>query len=138
VIVADTNLIAYLLIPGQWSATAEAVLRRDPAWAAPLLWRSELRSVLTLAERRHNLDLSETLAIMEEAERLMKGNEFQVNSAEVLRLTSACRCSSYDCEFVVLAQDLEVPLVTSDREILAAFPGIAVSLKAFAQVRPPA
>jgi predicted nucleic acid-binding protein len=131
VIVADTNLIAYLLIPGQWTETAEAILRRDPAWAAPLLWRSELRSVLTLAKRRYDLDLRQVLSIMEEAERLMKGNEFQVNSAEVLRLAGACRCSSYDCEFVVLAQHLGVPLVTSDRAILAAFPGIAVSLEAF-------
>jgi predicted nucleic acid-binding protein len=131
VIVADTNLIAYLLIPGQWTETAEAVLRRDPAWVAPLLWRSELRSVLTLAERRHDLDLYQAFSIMEEAERLMQGNEFQVNSAEVLRLAGACRCSSYDCEFVVLAQDLGVPLVTSDREILTAFPDIAVSPEAF-------
>jgi len=45
----------------------------------------------------------------------------------VLQLTTRSRCSAYDCEFVGLAQDLGVPFVTADREVLAAFPSTAVS-----------
>ncbi len=38
------------------------------------------------------------------------------------------RCSSYDCEFVVAAQHLGVPLVTEDQALLEAFPAVACSL----------
>ena len=51
-IVVDTNVIAYLLIPGQHTAAARGTLARDAEWAAPLLWRSELRNVLALYLRK--------------------------------------------------------------------------------------
>ena len=47
-IVADSNLIAYLLIPGDHSSLAEKVFLKDPDWAIPLLCRSEIRNILTL------------------------------------------------------------------------------------------
>jgi predicted nucleic acid-binding protein len=48
-------------------------------------------------------------------------------SHHVLSLAAQSGCSAYDCEFVALAQDLRVPLVTTDRQILKAFPTVAVS-----------
>jgi len=48
-----------------------------------------------------------------------------------LSLVSSSHCSPYDCEFVALAQQLGVPVVTSDSQILSEFPATAVSLDAF-------
>jgi len=45
-IVVDTNIIGYLYLTSDRSAQAEQALLKDPAWAAPLPWRSELRNVL--------------------------------------------------------------------------------------------
>lgn len=36
-IVVDTNVLAYLYLPMEHSAKAEALLKKDPDWAAPLL-----------------------------------------------------------------------------------------------------
>jgi len=47
-IVTDTNLIGYLFLTSAHSMLAERVFQKDPVWAAPLLWRSELRNVLAL------------------------------------------------------------------------------------------
>jgi hypothetical protein len=40
-------------------------------------------------------------------------------------------CTGYDCEFVVLARDLDIKLVTLDRQILKCFPGTAIALSEF-------
>ena len=126
-IVSDTNLLVYLYIRGQRTAQAEAVLVRDPAWTAPLLWRSEFRNALAGLVRTREIDLDDAVRISHDAERRMRGGEFSVASQQVLQLSVRSRCSVYDCEFVVLAQDLRVPFITADRQILTAFPSIAVS-----------
>ncbi len=130
-IVADSNLIAYLLVQGNQTLAAQAVLQRDPMWAAPLLWRSEFRNVLALYMLQKHLSLADALQYMQEAEGLLQGNEYQVESAPVLRLAEQSGCSAYDCEFVHLAQDLGVPLVTSDGRVLRSFPAVAVSMTNF-------
>jgi predicted nucleic acid-binding protein len=131
VIVADTNLLTYLYVQGQRTAESEAVLQQDAVWAVPLLWRSEFRNALIGLVRTDAFQLEEALAIVDEAERWLTGHEYSVVSRQVLALASRSGCSAYDCEFVALAQDLEVPLVTSDRQVLKAFPTIAVSPSVF-------
>jgi predicted nucleic acid-binding protein len=128
VIVVDTNVIAYLWVRGDRTQQAERLLRRDPEWAAPLLWRSEFRSVLAAFLRRREMDLDTAAQIAARAEDHMRGREFTVPSDTVLELVQRSRCSAYDCEFVALAQDLGLPLVTADHRILEDFPRIARSL----------
>ncbi len=130
-IVVDTSLIAYLILPGWRSPQAEAALAKDGNWIAPSLWRSEFRNVLSLALRRGSLPFARGLRFATEAEALMEGREFVVSTAAVLELASASGCSAYDCEFVALAKDLRVHLVTTHRQVLAAFPSSAVPLDEF-------
>ncbi|HLN59225.1 MAG TPA: type II toxin-antitoxin system VapC family toxin [Thermoanaerobaculia bacterium] len=127
-IVVDTNVIAYLWLPGSRTTAAERLLRNDSDWNAPLLWRSEFHNVLAGCLRRGDLKLETALQIMSEAEGQMRGREFSVPSAQVLARVEESACSAYDCEFVVLAQELAVPLVTSDEKLLKNFPSVAQSL----------
>ena len=134
-IVVDTNVIAYLYLSGDRSSQAEQALLRDSEWAAPLLWRSEMRSVLSLYIRRKQLTLAEAQQVMAEATRLMRDREYAVTSEQVLTLIASSACSAYDCEFVALAADLHVRLVTTDRQILGEYPDAAVSLDDYAAGR---
>jgi len=131
VIVADTNLLVYLYIRRDHSEHAEAAASRDPVWAAPLLWRSEFRNALVSMLRRGAVEMHDALRTIGEAEQWMRGREYTVSSDLVLRLAASSRCSAHDCEFVALAQDLGVSLVTPDREVLVSFPDAAVSLADF-------
>jgi predicted nucleic acid-binding protein len=133
-IVVDTNIIGYLFLSSDKSTLSEQALLRDSTWAAPRLWRSEMRNVLAFYIRKGLLSLTDAQQIMTEATGLMQGQEYEVTSNQVLELVDVSNCSAYDCEFVALARDLKASLVTVDRQILKDFPDTALSLDAFVGV----
>jgi predicted nucleic acid-binding protein len=128
VIVVDTNVLAYLLLPFEHSPQADKLFKRDPDWAVPILWRSEFRNLLAGYLRRKTLTFDDTLKIQAEAEALLAGNEHEVDSRRVLELVRDSDCSAYDCEFVALAVRLGVKVVTMDKKMLKAFPQHTVVL----------
>ena len=130
-IVVDTNVLVYLLLPGEHTEQAERVFHRDPVWAAPLLWRSEFRNVLAVYMRQGRLALDQALQLMDKAAILRQGREYEVSSVHVLSLIAGARCSAYDGEFVALAQDLGLALVTSDARLVAEFPATAIAMDIF-------
>ena len=130
-IVVDTNVIGYLFLASERSDQAEQLLVKDIHWVAPLLWRSELRNVLTTYLKQDLIELEDALQIITEAEQLMQDSEYQIVSSQVLRLSAESGCSAYDCEFITLAMDLNIPLVTCDKKLLAQFPQVAISLDDF-------
>ncbi len=130
-IVVDTNVIAYLLLPSEHTPAGRAAYQRDPIWAAPLLWRSEFRNVLATSIHQGHLTLDDAVEVVDVASELMQGREYAVDSADVVNLASSSSCSAYDCEFVALAQELGVRLVTADRRIRRSFGEETVSLADF-------
>lgn len=132
-IVVDTNILIYLYIQGEHTSSVESLLNIDCNWAAPLLWRSEFRNVLALYMRKKVISFQQALDLIEQAERLMIENEYQPSSEIVLSLVNASNCSAYDCEFVSLAKQLDVPLITQDKKILAEFPQYTSQLTQYIQ-----
>lgn len=129
-IVVDSNVVAYLYLPGEYTSKAEALFERDPDWAAPVLWRSEFRNILAGCLRRGLLAMDQAIALQREAEDLLAGREFEVDSAAVLALVRDSDCSAYDCEFIALASQLDTRVVTADKKLLKAFPNRALNLTA--------
>lgn len=127
-IVVDSNVLAYLYLPGEYTAAAEALLEQDPDWAAPILWRSEFRNILAGHLRRKALTFEQANCLQREAEALLEGTEFEVESSAVLELVRDSDCSAYDCEFIALAMKLDTRLVTLDKKLLRAFPKRAIAL----------
>lgn len=121
-IVVDVNVIAYLLIPGKFTASAEQLLQTDPTWAVPRLWRSELRNILATYIRAGDIDLANALELFQRAADLIGQEEYEVDTSAILRLSKASNCSAYDCEYVALADFLVLEFVTADRKLATAFP----------------
>lgn len=121
-IVVDVNVLAYLLIPGKFTAAAEQLLEEDPAWVVPRLWRSELRNILANYVRVNQMDLADAALIFQRAAELIGAEEYEVETVDVLRLSKASKCSAYDCEYIALAEFLDLLLVTADGKLAKAFP----------------
>ncbi len=130
-IVADSNLIAYLLIPGDRNRVSEEVLRRDRHWVVPLLWRSEFRNILALYMRHEGMLVDQAKITMSKAERLLSDREYTVNSEAVLDFVQKTTLSAYDAEFVVLAEHFDTKVVTTDLKLLKEIPSRAVSPEGF-------
>ena len=130
-IVADTNIISYLLLPTSFSNSVDSLYKIDPHWVAPTLWKSEFRNVLALYLRKKLITFEKAIQLQDFAESIMTNNEFNVSSSQVLSLVAKSSCSSYDCEFVSLAQHLNIQLVTQDKKILREFPSYATSISKF-------
>lgn len=124
-IVADTNLIAYLTMPGEHTPAAERVLLRDPDWTAPPLWRSEYRNLVSVLVRARSITIAQARSLVRRAEERMRDRDRPVDSDLVLDCVEQSKLSTYDCEFVALARQLRIPLVTADRRLVKAFPSIA-------------
>ena len=130
-IVVDASVLAWLWLPGEMSDLAEAALKKDSEWAAPVVWRSEFRNVLSEFVRRGEIGEIDALKVMEGAELLLRGQEYAVPSDRVMQWAKKSERSAYDCEFVVLAEDLGAPFVTTDESLADAFPELAMHLSEF-------
>ncbi len=129
-IVVDSNVLTHLYLPSEFTAAAEALLEKDSDWAAPILWRSEFRNILAGFLRRKAITFEQAISLQREAESLLAGAEYEVESSAVLELVRDSDCSAYDCEFIALAMKLDTKLVTMDKKLLRAFPKRAIALSA--------
>ena len=130
-IVVDSNVIAYCWLNGSMTGLAQRVRVKDPDWRVPVLWRSEMRSILAGYLRDGSLSAAQTRSVMRQVEEALAGFEHLVSSDAVLKVIEASPLSAYDAEFVALAEELSVSLVTEDKVVLKAFPQTALSMKAF-------
>lgn len=125
-VVVDTNVLIQLYIPGANAEAVQAWWIGDPDWRLPSLWLFEFRHVLLKYLRAGHLQLDQALANLFDAEQTFGHRTVAIAHGEALQLAHAHGCSSYDAEFVLLAQQLECPLLTFDRKLLELFAGFAV------------
>ena len=126
-IVADTNIIAYLFLESEHTQKARQWLAMDSEWHVPPLWQSEFMNILALYMRKELLTLKQAIAIQEQAASRLSQYEHQPLAKDVLTLAKQSGCTAYDCEFVATAKALRCLLLTADKPLLKAFPRITVA-----------
>ena len=126
-IVADTNIIAYLFLESEHTQKARQWLAMDSEWHVPPLWQSEFMNILALYMRKELLTLKQAIAIQEQAASRLSQYEHQPLAKDVLTLAKQSGGTAYDCEFVATARALGCSLLTADKPLLRAFPNITVA-----------
>jgi len=129
----DNDVISYFWLEAGRTEAARKARIRDDDWHAPRLWRSEFRNVLSLHVAHRGLYLVDAEQIAERVEADMDGRTYSVPSADVLRLADEAGRPTYDCEYVALAKELNLSLVTGDEALADQFSDTAILLEAFAQ-----
>ncbi len=122
--VVDASVAACWLIPDEQGAAAlallDAMLEGQIRVMAPELWRYEMLNVVRNAVSSSRLDEHETrraLALLAEApvEFVPAGPQRQ---AAMLTTALDHKLSIYDAAYFALAQEVGVPLVTKDKDLL--------------------
>lgn len=130
-IVADTNLIAYLVIDGARTAEARRAYERDPLWVAPPLWRSEFLNVLVTSLRNKLLTKKQAHTAWETALQFVRHDERDPPALAILDQAIASGISAYDAHYVVLARMLNCAFVTADRTLTRRCPEKTTLLEDF-------
>ena len=136
-IVVDTTLVAYFVIPGTGTADAERVRAKDRDWVAPNLLRFELLNVVAQQFHQNFISRDGALRMFRRGLTLLNFSKLQSDPLFILNMCQATGLSPCDLEFVWLAMEQGVPLVTVDQQIIKAFPDVAVHLSEFGQGKNP-
>jgi predicted nucleic acid-binding protein len=128
VLIIDTNVVAYLLIEGDYTAAARSLHRRDDDWRSEALIMVEFTNVLTASIAARRMDLVLAQRFLAAATSLLQGKLTSVPHDSVLSLAVQYRVTAYDARFLALAQQLGSRLVTEDVKLRAAAPALTQSL----------
>lgn len=120
-VVVDVNVLVYLLIEGDQTKQVSNLLKREPEWVAPRLWRDELINVLCTYERLGRVGRSENLRRLALAEQVIS-KTYDIPAGKIFQVAEQTGCSGYDSQYLALATELDIPLFTFDKEILSAAP----------------
>ena len=130
-IVVDANILIYSLIEGDYTPWIQKLRERDKDWRTTALCLHEIVNVLATHERREVLTLVQCRALLGHVERFIKVAQCEVVMDTALAVAAEYAITGYDAQYVALAQSLNVPLITQDRKLQKAVPGIAVSIQEF-------
>lgn len=130
-IVADANLIAYFAIEGTKTAQARAVFAKDRVCLAPTLWESEVLSILSGMLRRKEASSKSAELSFLYARSLMRSHTVSIDFRRVLAVSQRTSCSGYDSQYVAVAEEHGLKLVTNDGGIQTNAPHVAISFEDF-------
>jgi len=101
-IAVDANVIAYLYLPSEYMAAADALLDSDSELAAPALGRSEFRRKLAARLRRASLRFQQACQRQPETEQPMPSGECKIVSFGGLK--RVCDSERFTCRCALLAR----------------------------------
>ncbi len=134
-IVADTCLIFHLFNETALTASAQALLNKDPHWIMPPLWKEEYASILSKLARKEMRAIDEVIGHFNFTVEELKNCEINVDTKKALEISIKYKISVYDAHFIALAINFNSLLVTEDKEILKNCPTLSLNISNFLKSR---
>ena len=127
-LVVDTNIIAPFYIRGADTERVHQLHRSDDLWRTDPLALIEFSNILATYQRARYLTTSEARACLVKAERLLRPHYVYLTHETALNIAIRYGVSTYDARFLAVALHMNTKLVTEDKKLRAAAPGLTQSL----------
>lgn len=134
-IVVDSQLIAYLLLPGEHTGLAEQLYRSNPHWIAPQNWKLEFLDILRRYEEEAKSGILNTHQVLIHAEKLMEKGTYDVGLDRALSMSRRLKSTITAGFYMALAEDQNTKFYTFRKEFLYASPALAVDPSVRGEVR---
>jgi predicted nucleic acid-binding protein len=131
VIVADANIVTYLMVEGPFTERARAAYALDADWRLPPLWRHQYMNALLVLVRAGEVATRDAQKRLLRGLRTFQRGEEEVSQRAAMRMAIRRRVSGYDAQYLALAQMHGVRCLTEDRLLLERAAAIAISLTRF-------
>lgn len=116
-IVVDTNIVAYLSIEGERTAQARVLWDSDPHWQMPIIWQHEYLNILSTYTRSDGIGLEDAKHLWKIVTQKFIDAHIEIDMSVALDLAVQHNISAYDAQFIALANELEVPLISEDKRL---------------------
>jgi len=127
--VVDTNIIVYLLLQGDRTTAARALLAKDPDWRSDSFVLVEFCNVLATMVRNRLLAPMRAHDALGKAAQIIEPGLHPAAHRASLTIAEELGVSVYDARFLVVAQMLSARLVTEDAKLRRAAPNLTQSLE---------
>ncbi|HEX5315387.1 MAG TPA: type II toxin-antitoxin system VapC family toxin [Candidatus Kapabacteria bacterium] len=127
-LIVDANILAYLVIEGERSNQARALLQKDYDWHSEAFIFVELTNILATSLRLERVNFEYCRMVLERAEAFMGSTVHLTSHLEVIRTAHEFRISAYDARYIALAREFGTPLITEDAKLRRAVPRLTISL----------
>ena len=127
-VAVDCNVLVHLLLEGEQTPRARALLEHDADWHSEALIFAELTNVLATAMRARHMPLNDASMVLTQAEGVLEASLHAANNYAVLATAQHYRVSAYDARYLVVARNLGVKLVTDDAKLRKSAPDLTESL----------
>jgi predicted nucleic acid-binding protein len=131
-IVIDTNILAYLLLEqpeASLKQRAKRLLKAEDRVLLPALWRHEFLNVLSMAVKAGRMSLPEAVDAWFRALAVAEAAEAPVDLPRALEASLRFGISTYDAQFVALAEQSNTILISEDKKLRRAVGALAVSME---------
>jgi predicted nucleic acid-binding protein len=127
-VVVDTNIVVHLMLEGNATLGARALLATDSDWRSEPFLLVEFTNVMATAVRSGRITAAAAEAALSDAQRVIGAGLHPAPHTNVLALAVKHRISGYDARFLAVAEQIGTKLVTEDAKLRRAAPRLTQSL----------